>query len=302
MQSITTILLTGLLLVVGSPSFAAEQVICTATSEIQKENEASGLFANQEPLFASPAEYRQWLGQCLLPPVQFEKVQRSYVIIDIRNSASYARGHLKGSINMPSSSIKTRLFLKGKNILLLGEAHDRVAMIDSCKKLRGSEFANVKVLQGGYGALANKTGNKPAKSGGKSEFKLPPSKLIFESRYDPWVVIDLSLRGPGNLDRYFEDIYRLNAYPTREQMAEIIESTNLSGALGASSRFIVIDKDGTKGRQFEQWLLEIGTEPGLERMYYLEGGVDAFNAHSKKQQIMLSKRVFVLNRPKGCGR
>ena len=255
--------------------------MCTASFEDQDEGVISSLFANQQPFFASPAEYRQRLGQCLLPPAQFEKIRRSYVVIDSRDPASYARDHLKGSINVPLSSIKTHLFLKGKNILLLGHAHDRVAMIDSCKKLRSAEFANVRVLQGGYAALASETRSDPVSFSARSALELPTSKLIFESRYDPWVVIDLSSQGARNLDDYFTNIYRLNAYPTLEQMDEIVNSANLSTAIGASSRFIVIDRDGNNVRRFEQWLQDIEAGHGYERKYYLQGGAEAFNDYSK---------------------
>ncbi len=40
-----------------------------------------------------------------VPPADLAKTTRAQLVLDVRNSASFAQGHVPGSINVPSSSL-----------------------------------------------------------------------------------------------------------------------------------------------------------------------------------------------------
>ena len=281
---------------------AEENVSCLASDINQKNKESSNLFSLQNPLFSDDSDYQQWVERCRLPTRDFDRVRRSYFLIDVRDSVSYRRDHIAESVNMPVSSIKTKLFLKEKNILLIGEAYDKVSIVHSCKNLRTSGYPNVKVIESGFTSLIDISKNRVPDQNKIRPLKLDSNKLIYESRYEPWIIFDLSLLESSSLDKYFDIIYKLKSYPDSDRLNEIVKSIDKFSEPGFTPSFIVIDNDGKGYIEFKKWLQNIDAKIIAENGYYLEGGLLAFNKFVKKQEIILSKQEIVLTKPRGCAR
>jgi len=76
------------------------------------------------------------------------------LLIDVRESAEYSRGHIENATNVPLSSLKEKLndFVKYKDKSVLAYCASGSTSGRACKILKHAGFANVHNLQGGLGS------------------------------------------------------------------------------------------------------------------------------------------------------
>jgi len=294
---ISVVLLT---LISSSLARAGEHMTCNATDNYK--SAASSLFALQEPLFENTGEYQQWVNRCLLPLSEYERSRQAYFAIDVRDSKSYSRNHIRQSINMPLHAVKSKSFLKNKKILLLDEGVERARLIYACKQLFETGYPNVKVLQGGIIGLQNNAKNELKFNKAEGIYSLTPGKLIFDQRYEPWIVVDITIQPSKRLVQYFDAIFSFDQYPAANQLRHIFNSGQSNPTSGSSPSVILIDKAGQGYEQFELWRNEMSRLLKRDNIFYLQGGTKAFDEYVIRQHAMLRKKEFVMNKPKGCAR
>ena len=73
------------------------------------------------------------------------------LIIDVRDSAEFAKGHIKGANNQPLSSLKDKLetLSKNKNSAVLAYCASGAASAKACRLLTQADFSNVHNIAGG---------------------------------------------------------------------------------------------------------------------------------------------------------
>lgn len=73
------------------------------------------------------------------------------LIIDVRESSEFNKGHIKGAINQPLASFKDKLddFSKNKDTVVLAYCASGAASGRACKILMQAGFSNVHNLAGG---------------------------------------------------------------------------------------------------------------------------------------------------------
>ena len=89
-------------------------------------------------------------------PALEEKLARgaSVLFVDVRGQAAFERCHMPGAVNLPAFSLKTRTFLKARDVVLVDEGYDDESLEAVCRELRGAGLAATAVLRGGLLAWA----------------------------------------------------------------------------------------------------------------------------------------------------
>lgn len=133
-------------------------------------------------------------------------------------------------------------------------------------------------------------------------YSLTPGKLIFDQRYEPWIVVDITIQPSKRLVQYFDAIFSFDQYPAANQLRHIFNSGQSNPTSGSSPSVILIDKAGQGYEQFELWRNEMSRLLKRDNIFYLQGGTKAFDEYVIRQHAMLRKKEFVMNKPKGCAR
>ncbi len=91
---------------------------------------------------------------CAIAPVELSGLVKhpDTVIVDVRPAADYAAFHLNGALNLTAAELRTKPYLRGKAVVLIGDGKaERERYID-CARLKANGFKQAKVLRGGMPA------------------------------------------------------------------------------------------------------------------------------------------------------
>jgi rhodanese-related sulfurtransferase len=279
----------------------AVDLICLAANQSDKDDKVPSPFASRQAAFNNLAEYRQWHKRCSLSADDFKRSGGAYQLIDTRASAEYALGHIAQSLNVPLATVKTTSFLRNRPFLMLGAGHERVAMIHACKQLYAAGYAGAKVLDGGLLTLSDHAGSRLNVHVVEQMQTIPPGSLVYDKGYEAWIVFNLSSTVSTKLESAFTDIYSFDSLPQTHVVEQILANKRAGSSASASAlSIVVVDESGQQYRQFKPWSDQFVDSNVRKRLFYLRGGARAYDRFAKTQHAMLSKRHFVLNRPRGC--
>ena len=70
------------------------------------------------------------------------------VIVDVRRPESFEKIRIPQSINLPLYAIKTKLFLRNKQVVLVNEGFDYMALAEEARKLKQSGYSVSNLIRG----------------------------------------------------------------------------------------------------------------------------------------------------------
>ena len=70
-------------------------------------------------------------------------------LIDVRDTDSYARSHIPEALHIPAYAIKTKGFLRNRDIVLMDAGWCNPVLERVCAELNESGWKSVKILRGG---------------------------------------------------------------------------------------------------------------------------------------------------------
>ncbi len=115
------------------------------------------------------------------------------VLVDIRPKSEFEKFRISGSLHMEIYSIKTKNFLKERDVVIIANGYHLAMPLRECKKLKSQGFKSIRVLYGGIQAWINSGGKIEgiySRTSVKSTFSDPV--VLFEEReLDDWIVLDL---------------------------------------------------------------------------------------------------------------
>lgn len=71
------------------------------------------------------------------------------VLVEMRSRVDYDAYHVDGSLNLQTSELKSKSYLKGRSLLLLGSGKGEHEHYTACAELKAAGFKSVRVLRGG---------------------------------------------------------------------------------------------------------------------------------------------------------
>lgn len=73
-------------------------------------------------------------------------------LVDVRAAADYDAAHIDGALNLALGQIRTKSFLRDKELILVGSGKAEGELYEACAALKAQGFDKVRVLQGGMAA------------------------------------------------------------------------------------------------------------------------------------------------------
>ena len=280
-----TLLLTSLISLPVSHQVIAGAVSCDISGDdevamVYRQVHANDLLAGAEE--ARPAH-------CLVSVAEAHRLiaQKKSMLIDIRSADDFERVSIPGSVNMLGYSLKTKVYLRDKSIILAGEGHSYGGHERLCEELKQSGYLDVRILEGGLRAWQDSVGKLLGDDEAiQALSRMTPLDFEKERQYSHWHVLQLSERLLGEQAGIWEQMvmHRLNTERQRQLLNK------------ATDFVLVTTPDGASYLEIER--LRQLTE--LKNVFYLEGGLSGVDAYEKQQFALLHRRENKVGRKSPC--
>ena len=237
-------------------------------------------------------------NNCYLDSMEVDRLvdQKQAVLVDIRDPKEFANYRISGSLNINPQHMKTKSFLRDKQVILVNEGHSYASLEGLCHDLREKGFKQVAVLDGGLNAWRREVGPLAGEIHGQKILnRISPSQFYRERKYSHWKLVDLEELEANQQTRTKESFEISNSSGT-------VESWKVTLVQAATTEedpppyLLVVTADGSG---FDSFLTALqGTD--LLHVYFLEGGRRGYERFLRSQQQMLTYRHRIPSR-QGCG-
>lgn len=191
----------------------------------------------------------------------------SPTLVDVRSPDQFARVRIPGTINLPLFAIRTKPYLQGRSLVLVGEAYHHRELLSTSEKLANQGF-KAKVLYGGlYGWR---------EAGGELEGTLtaiddiatiPPAVFDREQGALPWQVVTLSETDKGDGTIFANAVKISTSKMGKVDKADIRQLL----AQQKGQPFLTLLVLNRTGQHYLRLQHEL-TEAGLRHLVFLQGG------------------------------
>jgi rhodanese-related sulfurtransferase len=240
--------------------------------------------ASPPPTF-DVAKSRRRDRSCFVAPDAVAKQSKAnpFTLVDVRSANDFEQMRIPGSLNIPLHLVKTKAFLKTRNIVLINEGRTSVDLEDSCRSLKQAGFQQVSILENGlYGWGVRKKPLEGDSSVTRTLNKLKPGELFAERAYDDWVVINLS-GAPGTNTRETQNalprkVVTLKTTSKAIPIAEIRSAIRAQEQTNPNARIVIAADSDAVYQKLEREL-----SGGHADVFYLVGGLSKYREHVTMQ-------------------
>jgi len=199
-------------------------------------------------------------------------------LVDIRPGAEQASVTIPGALPIALHALKTKAYLRGKDLVLVGQGYEYRAVARTIQGLRQHGFKRVRLLDGGLNRWRRL--GYPLVGGVFAQEalqQLSPQEYLREKALDQWIVL--------SLDSACQDL------PARLQAA-------LSARQGAGAPAVLLVSPDGEG--YASALQTLGARPALN-LFVLQGGRLALAERARSQAIAgVRHRLASTERPLTC--
>jgi rhodanese-related sulfurtransferase len=206
--------------------------------------------------------------------------------IDLRDRQAFQRYRIPGSLNMAAHTLKTKAFLKAKPLILFSEGHSYHALEKLCVNLRDAGFSQVAILEGGLNQWRKQVGNLQGNLLAVRYLdRMTAAQFWLERDYEHWLVVDISLvddkqwPSSGVLGLSLSN----QAENWLKQLTAAVAKHRQS--IGVSPYVLIVSARGDSYPKVRAILR--GTD--LSNVFYLQGGVQAYQRFIREQAAMLGR-------------
>ncbi len=215
---------------------------------------------------------------------QWDKPQT--VLIDTRNNTQYQKFSIPGSLNIPQHVIKTKAFLKNKHIILINDGRNTIGLNKTCHELKAAGFQTQVVIGGlnGWFKISNPNSNEPH-AVAELEY-MSPDLFHYELLLPDTLLISLT-ESPSVLEPQFK--YNTHFISNQQTFQSIVtQIKRLLKNKPVTQRIFLYDQNDSLSPILKSHLREQLREP----VFYLKGGVVAYNVFQQKRQAMLKRLKY----------
>ncbi len=96
-----------------------------------------------------PADLSCALSPARLDDLKLWQTAPDSVLVDVRPAGEFETAHIDGALNLEPGQVRSKHFLHGKNLILVGSGKAEEELYRLCASLKAEGFARTRVLQGG---------------------------------------------------------------------------------------------------------------------------------------------------------
>ncbi|MCL7489838.1 MAG: rhodanese-like domain-containing protein, partial [Desulfobulbaceae bacterium] len=215
----------------------------------------------------------------------------SAILVDIRDEESFMRTRIPGSINIPTSFIKTKKYLTGMKVVLVDEGYRLMELLPEITRLNNNGF-DVSILAGGIAAWHQSGGEFAGDRFDLERFHYIPAHYVAGLRLPllkTWV--DISPQQNNDDELNLSEIIHIPVRETRD-IQKIVNSVNNNA--DSFSAVLIFNADGN----YES--VASLSELSGSTIFYLKDGLAGYKKAINQQQVMLQARSMRLKTVGGC--
>lgn len=232
---------------------------------------------------------------CVMAPVDLVHHLKSAntALIDTRSAMDFANYHIDGAMNLNTTELRSKTFLRPKSVVLIGNGKAEREQYIDCKRLKSNGFKQVKVLRGGMPAwLAsgqNVLGQPPSPA---QLTRLTPSDLWVESRFEANLVL-VAISQAALQKQFANSLLIPDEKPKTIQSA--IEHRKKHSKSGSLAAVVLIAANRIDFQALSQAIKPVPL------LVYAETA-DAFTHYGAQQNVVWEAQARGPKQPSGCGR
>ena len=207
------------------------------------------------------------------------------VIIDVRRPDEFAKYSIPQSINLPLYAIKTKLFLRNKQVILINEGFDYMMLAEEAQRLKQSGYS-VSILYGGLNAWQKSGTDLSGDVFAQEEIAIVSAQSLYRQKaFSNLKIIDVSKKPVENFNNGLSTIY--------------VPLENLSGYLityysqlrkasrkntGEFQTLLIVNGRGSDYERIKQ----IVDKAEIQNVFYLTGGLLAYKQHIENVSLAMA--------------
>lgn len=214
-------------------------------------------------------------------------------LVDIRSEVEYKKYHIPGSLNIPIRFIHTKTFLKSKPIVLVYRGLKHKYLETQCQKLKEQGFMT-SLMEGGLLGWKTSGGELYGNPLHHQQLShISPLELFLEKDYTNHLIINVS-QTPSKLSTFF--------FPYAHHIPfndEFIPNLQSFIEEHQTTPFLTITLFTHQGENYHQ-IQKILKSQKFKHIYYLTGGLKAFQTFLHHHQLSTRSRDSRLRRQQNC--
>ena len=217
------------------------------------------------------------------------------VWVDIRSKEKFSKEFVPNSLNISSSSLMSKSFLKSKPLLVLTEGFSRFKQAELCKDLLDRGFQNPKILLDGFNGLENhEVETQKLMSPAVPFGYVSATKVLAELQQGSIIFVVENKETKAQLESYSQDIIQLTSKAAHLQHEQLIE---ISKELTKNKlKPLVLVAEESTFKHLEEFKAPLA----LANLYFLQGEAEALSNQWKLNKYK-PNASFVPNRYKCSG-
>ncbi len=211
------------------------------------------------------------------------KQKQDLVLVDVRDESYFESFRIPGSINIPLFALRTKTFLKRKQLILINKGFMYGPLEQECRNLKDSGFTRVSILKGGLQYWKQK--GAPLEGDVFAQKKLnevSPREFFSERNYDSLAVVDVS-EAMGPEARQL--MPGAKSLPYRGQAKKFVGELKkmLYRHEGDTLMSVLIyNRNGT----YPERMVSLILKAGIKSVFYLRGGLEGYRTFLKQQALI----------------
>jgi len=211
------------------------------------------------------------------------KQKQDLVLVDVRDSSDFESFRIQGSINIPLFALRTKTFLKHKQLVLINEGFKYGPLEQECRHLKDAGFTRVSILKGGLQYW--KQNGAPLEGDVFAQKKLnevSPREFFSESNYGNVAVVDVSeTMGPEARQL----MPRAKSLPYRGQAKKFVgelKKTMYQHEGDPLMSVLIYNRNGT----YPERMVSLIRKADIKSVFYLRGGLEGYRRFLKQQALI----------------
>ncbi len=218
-------------------------------------------------------------------------MRSNIVLVDVRSAESFNKARITGSINIPLYAIKTKAFLKTKQLVLVNEGYGYPKLIDECNRLNNSGFTSVNILDGGLNGWISENGHIEGNHFDQEKINRISPRSFFEDKdYVDIIIIDINKEQNSQVPSLISQSLSVPFSENISKLTEDIKSKIASTGKSKLLYVLVVCDDENVYKKIEKYI----RSQISWTVFYLEGGMFAYNEFLKDQVLMWKPKKTVM--------
>lgn len=239
-------------------------------------------------LVRSPANSADRVGVAAADLLQARPTARDVLLVDVRADESFSRVRIPRSVNIPLFAVKSKTFLRDKDVILVNEGFQASILEQECRALRAGGIKSVRVLEGGIISWAALGGLLEGDAVALQELRMV-DPVVFDAEKAPGTLfIDVTDGSMATTRALVPEARHVPFGPGGEDFLKRLGATLRDAGVGRSSAVLVADGTGSTYARLQVLFRDTKFQAAYPaNFYFLRGGLEGYRTNRERQLALI---------------